>query len=416
MVNSYKIGRNDLCPCGSGKKYKNCCLGLDEIAGKGLDMFERYNQLLMTLKVKLDGQYGSEIKKIRREARQVFLRLTGTKDLPADHEALFSDWLWFDFTYQNGVSLGQQYYTENGNFMDKHLAECLLELTHSSLSIFTPVEASDAFLILNDLITDTTCQVMLREPWVVKETLQDLLLLGRVVDTAQGSLFSGMVLMQKNDAGQKEFIRSNLDYFKSIAGLPVTDFCRQYGEISYGVFCHALNKTRLSLNDIRAFSMSSPEASLQNISSNELLLPLYQAGGWKWFQPANCHGYARVALKDDTVLICTDLAEDLPVINALEAQISGTEIIKVCNLLQSPDIGQTPLWFAIMKDQETERWLHTPHRELDGQTPLEVIGEENGRQQLINLLDDFSEEKDRSDEEKELLLFMQERIEGLNPL
>lgn len=24
-----KIGRNDLCPCGSGKKYKKCCLGKD---------------------------------------------------------------------------------------------------------------------------------------------------------------------------------------------------------------------------------------------------------------------------------------------------------------------------------------------------------------------------------------------------
>lgn len=24
-----KIGRNDLCPCGSGKKYKKCCLGRD---------------------------------------------------------------------------------------------------------------------------------------------------------------------------------------------------------------------------------------------------------------------------------------------------------------------------------------------------------------------------------------------------
>ena len=22
-----KVGRNDPCPCGSGKKYKNCCLG-----------------------------------------------------------------------------------------------------------------------------------------------------------------------------------------------------------------------------------------------------------------------------------------------------------------------------------------------------------------------------------------------------
>ena len=22
----FKVGRNDLCPCGSGKKYKKCCL------------------------------------------------------------------------------------------------------------------------------------------------------------------------------------------------------------------------------------------------------------------------------------------------------------------------------------------------------------------------------------------------------
>jgi preprotein translocase subunit SecA len=27
---SAKIGRNDLCPCGSGKKYKNCCLGKEQ--------------------------------------------------------------------------------------------------------------------------------------------------------------------------------------------------------------------------------------------------------------------------------------------------------------------------------------------------------------------------------------------------
>ena len=24
-VESQKVGRNDLCPCGSGKKYKSCC-------------------------------------------------------------------------------------------------------------------------------------------------------------------------------------------------------------------------------------------------------------------------------------------------------------------------------------------------------------------------------------------------------
>ena len=27
-----KIGRNEPCPCGSGKKYKQCCLAKDEVA------------------------------------------------------------------------------------------------------------------------------------------------------------------------------------------------------------------------------------------------------------------------------------------------------------------------------------------------------------------------------------------------
>lgn len=26
MIREHKVGRNDPCPCGSGKKYKNCCL------------------------------------------------------------------------------------------------------------------------------------------------------------------------------------------------------------------------------------------------------------------------------------------------------------------------------------------------------------------------------------------------------
>ena len=27
MASNSKVGRNDPCPCGSGKKYKNCCEG-----------------------------------------------------------------------------------------------------------------------------------------------------------------------------------------------------------------------------------------------------------------------------------------------------------------------------------------------------------------------------------------------------
>ena len=31
-IKSEKIGRNDSCPCGSGKKYKKCCGSLDVVA------------------------------------------------------------------------------------------------------------------------------------------------------------------------------------------------------------------------------------------------------------------------------------------------------------------------------------------------------------------------------------------------
>ncbi len=34
VIKGKKIGRNDPCPCGSGKKYKHCCLEKDEAAGK----------------------------------------------------------------------------------------------------------------------------------------------------------------------------------------------------------------------------------------------------------------------------------------------------------------------------------------------------------------------------------------------
>ncbi|MFZ1404770.1 MAG: SEC-C metal-binding domain-containing protein, partial [Anaerolineae bacterium] len=35
------VGRNDPCPCGSGKKYKKCCLKKDEEAWRAQEEAER---------------------------------------------------------------------------------------------------------------------------------------------------------------------------------------------------------------------------------------------------------------------------------------------------------------------------------------------------------------------------------------
>jgi methionyl aminopeptidase len=59
---SDKIGRNDACPCGSGKKYKNCCMGRSTPPPEALNKIyqKRYNIRLKTLadveKIRLAGQ------------------------------------------------------------------------------------------------------------------------------------------------------------------------------------------------------------------------------------------------------------------------------------------------------------------------------------------------------------------------
>ncbi len=44
-----KIGRNDPCPCGSGKKYKKCCMGKDKEQKKEfLEKVESMNRISMS--------------------------------------------------------------------------------------------------------------------------------------------------------------------------------------------------------------------------------------------------------------------------------------------------------------------------------------------------------------------------------
>ena len=37
-----KIGRNDLCHCNSGKKYKQCCLASDEAAARAAHPIQQF--------------------------------------------------------------------------------------------------------------------------------------------------------------------------------------------------------------------------------------------------------------------------------------------------------------------------------------------------------------------------------------
>jgi len=63
-----KIGRNDPCPCGSGNKYKECCIKKDKVAHKNdeIPTFSIEN-LLAAIKVALENlnTFQNNLKKVR---------------------------------------------------------------------------------------------------------------------------------------------------------------------------------------------------------------------------------------------------------------------------------------------------------------------------------------------------------------
>src|SRR5690625_2048692 len=71
-----KVGRNDLCPCGSGKKYKNCCM--------------KKKQEQTTAKYSPAGKRKFKAKVIKAEGRSsgVFDRSATVEQAPAQSDTL----------------------------------------------------------------------------------------------------------------------------------------------------------------------------------------------------------------------------------------------------------------------------------------------------------------------------------------
>lgn len=98
------IGRNDLCPCGSGKKYKKCCMKKDNVIELNQVREERYFQKREQL---IDRIYQFLYKKISLKNRTL-LETELTKRLegqiaPEYLQGIFPYWLTFFYTFENGL-------------------------------------------------------------------------------------------------------------------------------------------------------------------------------------------------------------------------------------------------------------------------------------------------------------------------
>jgi hypothetical protein len=406
--------RNDPCICGSGLKFKKCCGAFNNYDPGIIDPFYKYSQLLTSLKIKLDNYFKKEIRKNKRGFQQQFLRFSTREKLPQEHESFFSDWLWFDQPVMDNQTLGHIYYRNHSAFMEKNLANALAAMNDSFLSVYAVKESHNLSLVVTDLFLGTEHRILIKEPLDLEEAVKDIILLGRIVPFSSDQVFSGMVLMCKDKDGQSEFLKKHISYLDDILHLSTRETLKSQAHILYGLFSHAIEKVLLDLSDIRIIELNknSLELLLRLINNHPEYTYIHRTEGFQWYKYNQAApGYSRIAVGQECALASSCDIDSLNCSMGLFSSVTPYSQIRLLNsafAMEPPAMDLTHLWFLVIKDKETERWLSTPHQELKGKTPIALL-EQGEKNEIIRLLDEFAQDT-RSEEEIELLDYMRKRV------
>ncbi|HWP97176.1 MAG TPA: SEC-C metal-binding domain-containing protein [Syntrophomonadaceae bacterium] len=408
-----KVGRNDPCPCGSGKKYKKCCGAISDLLDISSDPFSRYSQLLAAVKLRLDQHYGSRIRKLRRDLQERFQHFATQAVLAPENESLFSEWLWFAYPLAGSLSLGREYLEEHGEFMEPALRNCLAALNNSYISIYEVLSSQDNVLELRDIFLRKPVSVLLKEPWDAELEQDHPLLMGRLVTLEKHQLFSGMVQLVQRKPWAASFLQEHLDFLAVLWGQEEKEFLSAHQEMVYGLFDHVLTEKPLLFDHMETAEVDDQQKTALKSFLEQKAQWLHHTAGHDWFQlPGETQGYVRIALGEEQLVWSAQVLKDITFVRDLlgsSVPEIQSQVINNRLLDQPPQTDAFSYWFLMVKDRESEQWLETPHEELDGQTPAQVLSQDGGRTYLQAMLESF-QAADASPEGQLLIEYMQERI------
>lgn len=168
-----KPGRNDPCPCGSGKKYKNCCLRHEDVVNQETFFWHQLNRIAKEIPGKLltfaEKQYGKDV---LMQAWNEFMD-SQDEDFSPDspHMQVFFPWFFFDWLpnlVESGVqheeidlrSIAQVYLDKHGRQQDPLLVRYLEQCCAAPFSFYDilSVHPGNGF-VLRDILTEKEVDV-----------------------------------------------------------------------------------------------------------------------------------------------------------------------------------------------------------------------------------------------------------------
>lgn len=148
------LGRNDLCPCGSGKKYKRCCLNKDiasERAGRkvGLSQKQYYELYSKLYEFSKDERFKAEYDR----ARETFF-IIEDEEVNSKFERFFNTYFIQDHIMENKKVMTVEFFEENKENLDMSERDILRSLFESYVSVYEVKEIQEERILLKDCLND----------------------------------------------------------------------------------------------------------------------------------------------------------------------------------------------------------------------------------------------------------------------
>ncbi|MCI0613712.1 SEC-C domain-containing protein [bacterium] len=452
VVHQSKIGRNDPCPCGSGKKYKKCCIDKQTSQPATMKTEDESRLIERLIHYSQNNVFHREYKK----AVAIFFSksiedLNEIKKNPNLY-GRFLEWYIHDFVLTSGTTIIREFYKNYSAILPSSEKELLQDWIERHLSWYEVVDCipEKAEIRLKDLFTAEEC--LIRDVSASRGLVKWDLIAGRVVKVGDHLRLLGSLVIvppNKRDVVLEFFNERWNEYkqetgdeswksFMSAEGYLIQDFAQQMKAAPLPelftpeghpvLFCKAhfqledMEKVQHRLKEHEDFLCTSADYPIQFIwvdrGKLENLIPnvkreksglIIHGELINKTEAEGIRTLGSITLRKDGLILETISRARLDAGKRRLEEICGKLIRFRIDVLQDVDnvmkekrsekneIDVPEANEVMMKvlAKKMENWLHESIPALDGKTPLEMVKTAEGKERVETLIKEFENKEER---------------------
>ncbi len=217
-----KIGRNDPCSCGSGKKYKKCCLS----------EHARIKRAAPILKSKIDDF--SNLERFKQDIKDCVSLFLSDIEIPDEFiQMRVHDWFIFNYTLSTGKTILQTFIEETANQLSDDEREILEEWKETIYGVFQVTKINENEGVnLKDIFTGK--EYFVEDLRAAKPETENIILITRIMRVFDTSYFSDSVMFFPANFKERlyEFGMEQFNIFKKEkADLEWDEFIKEKGYV-----------------------------------------------------------------------------------------------------------------------------------------------------------------------------------------